>query len=658
MNSKANSDPSNTVNAVSSPEHLSEKLSGISEKPGVYLMKDDEGKVLYVGKARNLKKRLTSYFTRLGKPDIKTWVLLKKVTNFETILTTSEKEALILESNLIKRYKPKYNVDLKDDKRYLSLRLNPRDDYPNLTLVRKIEKKNDALYFGPFSSAQAVRQTLKFIHRTFKLRRCRTRDFKNRTRPCLNYQMESCLAPCCLEVDPKVYGEMVREVILFIKGRTPELIRKIKTEMTDAAEHQDYERAATLRDKMFALEKTLEKQVAVTTDFLDRDVLGMAGSPEFSVITLLSVRGGFLLGTRHFSFQETMSTKEETTGAFIRQYYESAHLIPKEILLPFHLDDGSFLEERLTAMKREKVTLLWPRRGEKVHLVNMAAQNAENELTDRIAARIAEREMLGRLQKRLHLNRLPSHIECFDNSTISGASPVAGMVVFEAGKPKKSSYRRYAIKTVAAPYAPDDYAYMVEILKRRLGKGAQSEPFPDLLMVDGGKGQLNIALSVLRELGLADRFDVIGIAKKDEKREESDDKIYKPGRANPISFGREGDLLLFLQRVRDEAHRFAISFHRKRRTKNAMGSALDAIPGIGAKRKKILLRHFGSIKKIRAATLEELSELPGMNRKAAEAIKSRLAEGGRQRSEDRGRKSEVRLQRSESRSQIIIRHPR
>lgn len=608
---------------LTSEDLAPKKRSGIPEKPGVYLMKDAEGAVIYVGKAKNLRNRLNSYFTRFGHPDIKTWTLLKKVSSVETILTASEKEALILESNLIKRYKPRYNVDLKDDKRYLSIRLNPRDPFPNPTLVRKIDK-DGAFYFGPFSSAQAVRQTLKFIQRTFKLRRCRTRDFKNRIRPCLNHQMGFCLAPCCLKVDTLMYAEMVNEVVLFLKGKTPELIRKIKADMVEAAEFQNYERAAILRDKMFALEKTLQKQVAVTTDFKDRDVLGMAGSADFSVITLLFVRGGFLMGTRHFSFQETMSTQQEAFGAFLRQFYEKAHFIPKEVLIPVQLEDGSLVAELLSTMKGEKVTLRCPRRGEGFDLMKMAVQNAENELKERIAAKAAGSEMLSRLRERLHLSRLPLRIECIDTSTLSGAAPVAGIVAFEAGEEKRSSYRLYGIKAAIAANAPDDYAYMAEILKRRYGKGERSEPFPDLLMLDGGKGQLNIALKVLNELCLDDRFDVISIAKKDEKRGERLDKIYKPGRANPINFGREGDLLLFLQRVRDEAHRVAVSFHRKRRSKTAMDSALDSIPGVGNKRKKMLLKHFSSIHRIRSATLEELVELPGMNRKTAEAIQAAL----------------------------------
>ncbi|UCH24168.1 MAG: excinuclease ABC subunit UvrC [Deltaproteobacteria bacterium] len=603
---------------------LQDNLSRVSSAPGVYLMKDSLGNILYSGKAQNLKKRLASYFGKTGISDIKTSVLIDKIFNFETIITASEKEALILESNLIKRYKPRYNVVLKDDKRYPSLRLDVEHPYPKLSIVRKI-KKDGALYFGPYSSAQAVRETLKIINKTFKLRKCSDREFKTRTRPCLNCQMQGCLAPCCREVDKKIYDEMVKEVVLFLKGRTPELIRKVKKDMVVAAEAQDFERAAVLRDKMFSLERTVEKQVAVSTDFKDRDVIAIARSSEIFVVTIFYVRGGFLLGTRNFYFSETMSNDEEILGVFIRQYYEKAHFIPKEILLSKRLEDSGLIEEWLRNLKGEKVVILRPHRGEKASLLNMAVQNAEKSLKDKLSAIAGELETLTRLQKRLNLARLPMRIECFDNSNLSGTEPVAGMVVFENGKSKKSAYRKYKIKTVIQP---DDYAYMDEVLRRRYGKGEKSKPFPDLLMVDGGKGQLNIAVAVIKNLNLEKEFEIIGIAKKDIKKGEDQDKIYKPGRVNPINFGHEGNLLLFLQKIRDETHRFAIAFQRKRRKMKSLRSALDEVPGIGKKRKETLLTHFESIKGIRSATLEELSTVPGINRRIAAIIKKQLSLSG------------------------------
>ena len=592
------------------------KLTRVTSEPGVYLMKDASGMVIYIGKARNLKKRLASYFKTSGRLDIKAGILVKKIDAIETIITGTEKEALILESNLIKKHKPRYNVILKDDKRYPSLRIDLNEKYPNFTIVRKMGV-DDAKYFGPFASAQAVRETLRTINKTFKLRKCKAKDFKTRTRPCLHCQMEGCLAPCCLDVDPVVYHEQVGEAVMFLKGRTPDLLRKVKRQMENAAGIQEYEKAARLRDKIFFLERTIEKQIAVSTDFKDRDVFALARSPEFSVITVLAVRNGFLTGTRHYNFSETISTKEEMLAAFIRQYYDRHPFVPDELLTSIELEDTSLIEEWLRDIKKKKTHIIYPQRGEKARLVNLAVHNAENELKNVLASHSAEMNLLLRLQKKLKMNKLPARIECFDNSNISGTEPVAAMVVFENAHDQKDLYRKYRIKTVSEQ---DDYAYMDEVLKRRFGKGDDSKPYPDLLMVDGGKGQLNIATAVIKGLGLEGRFDVIGIAKKDEKKGEKRDKIFKPGRANPLSFGREGDLLLFLQRVRDEAHRFAVSFHRRRRTKKSLQSALDTIAGVGPQRKATLLKHFKTIKNIRAADLDEISSLPGFNRRTAESV--------------------------------------
>ena len=454
---------------------IKDKLAKVSSKPGVYLMKDVHGKVIYVGKARILKKRLASYFARIGnsasRMDMKTEILIRNISDFETIITDSEKEALILESNLIKRYKPRYNVILKDDKRYPSLRLDIKNPYPNLAVVRKIAK-DGALYFGPFSSSGAVQKTLKIIHKTFKLRKCKQKDFNRRTRPCLNYQIESCLAPCCLDVDNKTYDDIVKEVVLFLKGRTPDLIKKIKQEMISAANVHDYEKAAILRDKMFALEQTLEKQVAVTNDFKDRDVLGIARSDENSIVTLLFIRSGFLIGTRNFKFSETMSTKSEMIGAFIRQYYDTTRFVPKEILVPAPLEDAFLTEEMLSKIKGQKVKVLSPKRGEKARLVEMACQNAKNSLREFITEVSKDTQLLIRLQQRLKMDRLPFRIECFDNSSISGKDAVSCMVVFEKGKPNKSLYRKYRLKTAIAK---DDYACMAEVLNRRYGKKVKQQ---------------------------------------------------------------------------------------------------------------------------------------------------------------------------------------
>ena len=641
---------------------LAEKLSRTGHEPGVYLLKDENNVIIYIGKARDLRKRLAAYFKNSGHMDMKTGVLVNKICDFDTIITGNEKEALILESNLIKGHRPRYNVVLKDDKRYPSLRLNPEDEYPSFSIVRKIGK-DDAIYFGPFASAQAVRETLKTINKTFKLRKCRARDFKTRTRPCLHCQMAGCLAPCCLDVDPRVYQEQVNEAIMFLKGRAADLVAKIKKQMNAAARAQKFERAARLRDKMFSLQKTIEKQIAVTTDFQDRDVFAIVRSEGYAWVTVLNVMGGFLTGTQHFSFEEIISTDAEAMGTFIRQYYEKTTFLPKELLVSIEMEDAKLIEEWFKTVKHKTVKILNPKRGQKTKLMHMAVHNAENKLQGWIAARTAEMELLLRLQKRLKLARLPERIECFDNSNISGTEPVASMVVFEKGKAKKSAYRKFKIKAVNTQ---DDYAYMSEVLTRRLGKinpqqASEStttrkaggldftaisgkrqgrevpQSSPEHLMVDGGKGQLNIAVAIIKELGLEGQFELIAIAKKDEKKGESEDKIFKPRRTNPIVFGKNRDLLLFLQRIRDEAHRFAITFHRKRRTKTALQSELDAIPGIGQKRKAILLKHFKSIKKIREANINELNALPGISRSTAQAVHRYYQD-----SEDRGQMTEDR----------------
>jgi excinuclease ABC subunit C len=598
---------------------VAEKLSLTAHEPGVYLLKVAEGLIIYIGKARDLRKRLAAYFKNSAQTDMKTGVLVKKISDFDTLITGTEKEALILESNLIKRHRPRYNVVLKDDKRYPSLRLNPDEKYPSFTIVRKIGE-DDAVYFGPFASAHAVRETLKTVNKTFKLRKCRAKDFKTRTRPCLHCQMEGCLAPCCLDVDPQVYWEQVNEAIMFLRGRTTDLLAKIKTQMNAAAQAQEFEKAARLRDKMFSLQRTIEKQIAVTTDFQNRDVFAISRSNGHALVTVLNFIGGFLKGSRHFSFEETMSTDEEAIGTFIRQYYEKTVSLPKELRVSINLQDARLIEDWFKAVKGQNVKILSPKRGEKAKLLEMAIHNAENELKGLIAARSAEMDLLARLQKKLQLSRLPHRIECFDNSNISGTEAVASMVVFEKGRAKKSAYRQFKIKTVDKN---DDYAYMAEVLNRRLknlNAQQRSEPFPDLLMVDGGKGQLNIALAVIKELALEGQFQIIAIAKKDEKKGEIRDKIFIPRRINPLVFGKDSDLLLFLQRIRDEAHRFAITFHRKRRIKTSLQSELDAIPGIGRKRKAILLKHFKSTKKIREANINELNSLPGISRSTAEAV--------------------------------------
>lgn len=595
---------------------LREKVSSTSNSPGVYLMKNAEGIILYVGKARNLKKRLAAYFLKTAPSDPKTGVLVENIATFDTISTASEQEALILESTLIKRHRPRYNVILKDDKRYPILRLDTASPFPRLTLVRKIERDN-ALYFGPFSSAGAVHRTMGLINRSFMLRKCKEALLKPRSRPCLHFQMNRCLAPCRGNVTPDRYQEIVREVILLLSGRTPDLISKIKKEMASAAEIQDYELAARLRDKMFDLEKVLEKQVVVSSDTVDRDVLGIARNHSFSIITLLFVRNGNLVGSHHFEFNETLSTDTEMIGSFLGQYYERTPFVPAEILVPLPVEDAPLYEKRLSEYRGKKVRIHNPRRGDKKRMIAMAMENAGNKLEEVTTQTLSGVELLARLKRRLALAGIPKRIECFDNSNLYGTNPVSGMVVFENGKPKKSAYRKYKIRSVSGP---DDYAAMSEVLSRRFRQKEKPDPLPDLLMVDGGKGQLNIAVSILKSLGLYGTLDVLGIAKKDSRKGEIQDKIFLPGRANPVIFGKETDLLWFLQKVRDEAHRYAISFHRQQHRAAGIQSELDNLPGIGKIRKKRLLDHFKSVARIRAASVSDIAAIPGLSVKIANAV--------------------------------------
>jgi excinuclease ABC subunit C len=600
---------------------FSTMVSRVSDFPGVYLMKDETGAVIYIGKAYNLKKRVASYFEHRNHKDPKTTILIERIASFETMVTATEQEALILEATLIQRYKPRYNVILKDDKRYPSLRLEIQNPYPNIQLVRKI-RRDESLYFGPYTSSTALHQTLRFIHKNFKLRKCKSPVVRRRHRPCLNYQMGVCLAPCCFEIDSQKYSDIVNEVRLFLEGRTRTLIQKIRKDMLAAAENEDFEKAANLRDKLFSFEKIFEKQVAVTNDFMDRDVISIARDNQYALVVALIVREGSIQGIHQYSISDVISSDSEIIAAFLRHFYAFSRDIPDEIIIPTFLEEAGFYEKWLADLGRKKIHILTPRRGDKAKLLDMAFKNAENRLLDMAAELKDQSDLLVRVQRNLKLIKYPRRIECFDISGIFGKQLVAGQVVYIDGRPAKTSYRRYSIKTVNIQ---DDYASMVEILNRRFKARGTADSFPDLLMIDGGKGQLNIAVSILKKLCLNQRLDIISIAKGDKKRGEIHDKIYKPDRLNPIKLTGRGDVLLFLQQVRDEAHRYSITFHRGKRSKALMQSVLDGIPGIGRKRKMLLLNQFSSINAIRKASTDELTKLPGMNNAVVNSIREALS---------------------------------
>jgi excinuclease ABC subunit C len=604
---------------------IEEKLALCSTGPGVYLMHAADGGILYVGKAKNLKRRVSSYFRPPGHRDLKTGLLVEKIASFETILTATEKEALILEHSLIKRHNPRYNVILKDGKRYLSLRIDPARDFPRIEIVRKV-KKDGAWYFGPYAAAGAARETLRFIHKNFRLRKCKGDEPPKRPRPCLFHQMNQCLGPCCLPVSRESYHAMLEEAALFLKGRALDLLRKVQEGMAEASAREEFELAAELRDRMFALQKTIEKQVVVTSDQMDRDVIGLVREPQGGMATVLFIRGGQLIGSRHFPFAEALGDDGEICGNFIRQYYEKETFIPKEILAPEAPEDTDILEDWLTGLKGERARVLAPKRGEKARLLSMARENALDAAKEHFSKQAGFDALLERLAARLSMDKKPARIECFDISNLQGGDTVAAMAVFQDGVAAKDQMRRYKVRGLEQP---DDYAAMAQALGRRFKEKEGRPPLPDLLMVDGGRGQLSTALEVLRELGLEGAFPVIGIAKPNEARRETSDKIFRPGQANPVVFGRETDLLLFLARIRDETHRQAVGFHRKKRDAGIRRSALDTVPGIGEKRKQALLKRFGSVRSLAAASVEEIAAVPGVGRKAALEV-ARVLCGGQE----------------------------
>ena len=542
-----------------------EKYRQIPHQPGVYLMKDAKGKTIYVGKAKDLKKRLSSYFVKKSNHDAKTAVLLEMIKDFEIIITSSGHEAFILESNLIKEHRPKYNVILKDGKNYPLLRIDMNETYPAIRRVRKI-KNDKAHYFGPYSSSHSVNKTLKQIQKIFKLRKCKNIQFRNRSRPCLNFQIKACLGLCCNDVSPVEYKKQVQNAILFLKGRSKQVVKKLNARMMAHSSSREYEKAAQERDTIFAIENIMEKQVVVSPDMKDRDVIALSAKKGRGVISVMAVRAGYLIDTTHYPLDLGFKEPDEALSAFIEQYYKNTEFLPSIILLNQEIENTEFLEHLFTAKKQKKVSIHVPVRGEKRRLVEMARINASRELEKRLLKEEEERASILMLKELLGMDRLPTRIECFDNSNLSGQDPVSSMVVFKDGRPDKSGYRKFIIRDLDFQ---DDYAYMYQVLERRFSKDPSEMPYPDLLVVDGGKGQLGMAVAVIKELHIENRFMAAGLAKKNKKKGEKFDKIYIPGRSNPLNTSQAKKALYLLQQVRDEAHRVAITFQRNRRKKRA-----------------------------------------------------------------------------------------
>ena len=601
---------------------IQEKYCQSPHSPGVYLMKDAKGKIIYVGKAKDLKKRLASYFISKQHPDTKTAALLGMIKDFDLVITASDHEAFILEANLIKEHNPKYNVLLKDGKNYPLLRIDMNEAYPAIQRVRKI-KNDHALYFGPYSSSLSVNRTLKQIQKIFKLRKCKNTQFKNRSRPCLNYQIKACLGICCNEVLESDYKKQVKDAILFLKGKSRQVVNRLENEMKTHARLQEFEKAAQVRDAVFAIENIMEKQVVVCPDLKDRDVMGLVWGKGKAVVTVMMVRSGLLIDTVHYPLDLGFKAPDEVISAFVDQYYGKTRFLPSFVLLNQRIDNLGEIEERLTQSLGKKVVVHCPKRGEKKRLVDMAVVNASRELEKILLKEEEELASMVLLKSLMGMGSLPQRIECFDNSNISGQDPVSSMVVFTNGRPDKSAYRKYIIKDIEYQ---DDYAYMYQVLERRFSKTQEEMAWPDLLVVDGGKGQLGMAMAVLKDLGI-DHFALAGLAKKDRAKGEVLDKIYVPGRSNPLNIGQAQKALYLLQRVRDEAHRFAITFQRKRREKRGGLSILDSIPGIGPKKKKMLLVRFKGIENMKKASLEELSSLPGITGNLAKILLTELNGG-------------------------------
>lgn len=592
----------------------SEFLATVSHGPGVYQMLSKK-QVLYVGKARDLRKRLAQYAHFAGPAHSKTAVMLSHVQRVETILTATEKEALILEASLIKQHRPRYNVILRDDKNYPLIKITTREPWPRVMVTRK-RLRDGNRYFGPYASVVAMRATLALLNAQFPLRRCKI--MRERSRPCLNFQMGRCLAPCAGKVVPAQYQQMVREVLLILEGKISEVARDLTLKMAQAAESLNFEQAAAYRDQLQGLRKTIEHQSIVAEHHLDQDVFGIHRQDAAVGIALLFIRGGMITGVQTFFLADPLGENESLLAQTILQYYSNERQPPRELLLPFAIEDQALIEEHLTELREGQMSLLTPQRGKRVRLMEMAAANAAQIFTDRAKKEQSWESLATALRDKLRLGNRPETIECLDISNLQGKQAIGSLVCFVQGEKASKLYRHYRIRTQDTP---DDYAMMREVLERRMIKGVAEDNLPELLLLDGGKGQLQVAIEVLGRFDLLAQVDLVAIAK--EKTEEGE-KLFRPGRKNPILLPAHSPVLLFLMRIRDEAHRFGITRHRTLRGKEQLQSQLDAIEGIGPKRKQVLLQTLGSVKRLTEAGLAELTAVPGIGPELARQIYRQL----------------------------------
>lgn len=590
---------------------------------GVYLMKDEAGRIIYVGKAINLRKRVGSYFTGSGDSRYQIRFLMNRVAAVDWIVTDTEKEALILENNLIKEHRPRYNLSLRDDKTYFSLRLDPAEKFPRITIIRKV-LRDGARYFGPYASATAAREVLKEICRLFPLRHYPLKNCLQRKRPCLYYQLKQCSAPCFGKITPAEYASLVEGATLFLSGQSNELAALFRQRMKTASEREEYEEAARCRDLLVSIEKTVEKQKVVTSGG-DADVIGIASRGEALHVCILFVRHGTLLGSRNYQFSWELD-EEEAIASFLAAYYSREVILPDEILLPSAASGYRALAELLSERRGRKVAIIHPQRGDKYKLLQLAEKNAGNAAEEYRKKSEESGAVLEELKEKLHLQKYPRRIECYDISNLQGLNAVGSQVSFTAGKPDKANYRRYRVKTVGQA---DDFAMMREVLSRRFREGVAADP-PDLIIVDGGIGQLGILSAVMAELGIND-IDLASLAKSRvassmtaSALERSDERVFLPGRKNPVLLRQNSPALLLLARIRDEAHRFAIAYHRNLRGKVALQSALDQISGVGTVLRKRLIERFGSVQGMREASPEELAAVKGVTKELALKILQEL----------------------------------
>jgi excinuclease ABC subunit C len=627
-----------------------EVLDRIPTDPGVYLFKDKAAKIVYVGKAKNLRTRVRQYFRPGGDERffVAAGFLGRAVVDIETIVVTAEKEALLLENHLIKEHQPKFNVKLRDDKQYLVLRLQrPKGNasnagkaqlFPRVQVVRNI-RDDDAEYFGPYHSATSARQTLRILNRHFQLRTCTDHVLESRGKVCLQYQIKRCPGPCAIDVAPSAYADQVDDVAMFLSGRDKELTDRLRARMLMRAETEDFEAAAALRDSIAAVDRTLARQDMVQDDFIDQDVWGMFRQADSVEVAVLFIRGGKLVGRRTFSQRDQELPDADVIAEHVQQYYATQIFVPDEIVVGVLLEAAEALADWLSAMRGRKVRVVEPQRGQRARLVELADKNAAASAVSRRGRDDDAQEILHKLQERLSLSRLPKRIECFDIAHIQGSETVASMVTFVDGVPAKNLYRKFKVKTVGN----DDFASMYEVLSRRFKRVTTSKDdtswiAPDLLVVDGGKGQLGMAIAALTDLGFvfAERElstgesqrapDVVSLAKeRDLATGDAPDRVYLRNVKDSIALRSNSPELYLLARLRDEAHRFANTFHRSRRDKGTLRSEIDDIAGIGPVRRKKLLAHFGSVRAMREATVEELRRVPGVTTAAAIAIAQALA---------------------------------